>query len=362
MTSLVTQLDTRLISTEAEWDAIAPDWDAVLADTADATAFQSFAFLRCWWQHFGRGKQLFIVVAEDRDSIVGIAPLQLVRDRCVGKNALVLQFLGMPDELDRPRFLVPDGDVLNVLLERIIADISQWDWIRLEEIERGSWQVARIKAWSDENRLLFRSMPLHHVPYLKKSGNWAEFLETKSRHFKKRLRQRERKAQRLHEVGYCSAHGGPSTAELVERFFAIEARSWKSPEGLDVGGEDGYREFYRRLLNHDSDVLRGHAIVQHIDGKDSAATLGFSSRNTYYSLQIAHDARFDKLSPGSLLEDFEMAWFFDNPTLTRYEFLGGGGASKRRWTDDTIDTVTLLLRKRGLHATLVDTLRFLLRR
>ncbi len=364
MTSLMRQLDTRLIATEAEWDALAQHWDAVLAETPDATALQSFAFLRCWWRHFGCGKQLFIVVARDGDTPVGIAPLQLVKDRYFGKSCSVLQFLGMPDEIDRPRFLVRDGDteVLAALLDGIASMSARWDTMRLEEVDSTCWQTGQLQAWAEAMRLSFRSMPLHPVPFLEKTGDWAEFLESKSRHFRKRLNQRERKLRRRHELSYRSAHGGAGTAELVERFFAIEAQSWKAPEGLDVGGEGGYQEFYGRLLKHDSDALRGHVIVQYIDDEASAATLGFSSRGTYYSLQIAHDTRFDALSPGAVLEDYEMAWFFENPGLSRYEFLGGAFANKRRWTEDAIDTVTLLLRKRGLHTSLADATRFLLRR
>lgn len=361
---MVTRPSARVLTTEKQWDELAHDWDDLQRNATGATAFQSFSFLRCWWKQFARGRKLFIVVATDGNRLVGIAPLQLACSRSLGKKYRVLQFIGMPDELDRPRFLVRHGDVdtMNSLLNCIIAAAEHWDLIELEEVESDFWQIAPLRAWADKLRLSFRSTPFHPVPYLCKSGSWQEFLQTRSLHFRKRLHERERKVRKKHRLHYRSSHGGPATGRLVEQFFAIEARSWKVAKGLDVGSAGGYRGFYGQLLRHDSDALRGHAIVQYIDDKESAATLGFSSNDTYYSLQIAHDTRYNKLSPGSLLEDLEMKWFFENDHLKRYEFLGGAGMNKSRWTDDAIDTVTLEIGRRGIHKTLADLLRFLLRR
>jgi CelD/BcsL family acetyltransferase involved in cellulose biosynthesis len=162
----------------------------------------------------------------------------------------------------------------------------------------------------------------------------------------------ERKVQLLHKLTYTAAHGGKDIEPLIQDFVAVEQRSWKYTAGLDIGFDRAYRDFYRDLLTADSAALQGHALVQYFDGHPSAATLGFSSDSVYYSLQIAHDSEFDALSPGTLLEAAEMQWFFDEPSFTTYEFLGGDGPNKRRWTSTSLETNTQIIARTGYRSAL----------
>jgi CelD/BcsL family acetyltransferase involved in cellulose biosynthesis len=278
------------------------------------------------------------------------------RRRVLGRHSSVLEVLGTPDALDRPRFLVAEGDeeTMFALLGTIARHRDTWDVLQLDEMESSAWQGQRIATWARQSGLRYRQQALHPVPYLQKSGDWEHFLRGRSRHFARRLRDAERRVQRDHELTYQHSHGANGTAALVERFFEVEARSWKAKDGLDVGSEPAYRDFYHDLLRTDTRALCGHAFMQCIDTMPSAVTLGFSSGSMYYSLQIAHDARFDRLSPGTLLEAYEMQWFHANPELKRYEFLGGAGANKQRWTRTAVDTDIAYIYKPGVHMALAD--------
>lgn len=144
---------------------------------------------------------------------------------------------------------------------------------------------------------------------------------------------------------------------MVDLFFDVESRSWKRDAEVDVGSHEEYRNFYRELMGGQASTLTGHAIVQYMDDQPSAATLGFSAAGRYYSLQIAHDLRFNPLSPGTLLEAYELEWFFGQD-FERYEFLGGAGFNKRRWTDRAIDTCCLHVRRPGIVMAAADAYRF----
>ena len=54
-------------------------WNALVAETAGATVFQTYEWFECWWKAFGSRHELFLVTLLDNDSLVGIAPLMLVR-------------------------------------------------------------------------------------------------------------------------------------------------------------------------------------------------------------------------------------------------------------------------------------------
>ncbi len=346
-----------VVTTDAEWSRLAPQWDALRQSVDGATALQSYNFLRSWWKHFGHDKRLRIITVTNEDKLLGIAPLQLARRRMYRKQYRVLEFLGMPDELDRPHILVPEGDeqVLRLLLSGAGQFSEDWDLIQLDELDSAGWQASCVANWAKQQRLGCRSEPLHPVPFLEKSGSWEDFVRGKSRRFGKRLRYLRRRVERDHELSYRWSHGPGLHAELLDEFFAIEAKSWKAQKGYDVGSEAGYRDFYVELLGTDSSAMRGHIVVQYIDSVPSAATFGFSSGRTYHSLQIAQDSRFDRFSPGTLLEAFEMQWFFENSDLRRYELLGGEGSNKRRWASGHTDTCVIRVYRPNLRFAAANT-------
>ena len=352
-----------VVTSQSAWDDLADEWDSLLASMADATALQRHEFLRIWWHHFGNDKQLCVIVARQDHRVVGIAPLQIASRRLYRKTYQVLEFIGMPDELDRPQFLVAEENhaVLTAMLDAAFALPAAWQQLQLDELITDEWQMRCICDWADENRLWARIEPLHPVPYVDKKGDWQQFLASRSRRFGKRLRSAERRLEREHAVEYRASHGPQCHEELLDAFFEVEAKSWKVDEGFDVGSENGYRGFYHDLLAKDCDAMRGHIIVQYIDETPSAATLGFSSHGSYYALQIAHDSEYNRFSPGTLLEAFEMRWFFAHDGLHRYELLGGAGNNKRRWSTSEYDTSIVYVQKPNLRFALARACRTLYR-
>ncbi len=353
---MTSQDESAEIVTDLEgWAALKEAWARCLSSAPGATAFQSHEFLRCWWDHFGGDQTPFVLALRETDRVLGIAPLQLVRRRILGRQYRVLEFMGMPDELDRPQFLVGENDrtTLEGLLDALAAH-RDWDMIRLDELPAESWQLPVLEAWAERNDFRFRSEPLHPVPFLVKGGDWNWYVAQRSRRFAKRLRETERRLARDYSVSYRWCHGGEASKALLEDFLAVEYNSWKAYEGFDVGVEQAYRTFYEDLLCRESEALHGHVLVQYLDANPSAATLAFSSEGVYYSLQIAHDKAYERYSPGTLLEAVEMRWFFEQDWLRRYEFLGGGGGNKERWTKTSVDTRTVIIRRRSKRLALGD--------
>ena len=330
-----------LIDSARQWERYQDRWDRLADRVTDATAFQRFRFLRTWWRHFGADKRLYIVVAEKGGRLCGALPLQIAERRKLGRRYRVLEFIGMPDELDRPRLLVPgDSDALwAALMEGLSRDDRAWDLIQLDELENGGAEIARLSRWARNRGLWHWITPLHPVPYLEKTGGFEDYLAGRSRKLRKSLRNSRNRAQRELGIRYEEADDPDAVTRLLDVFFRIERASWKAAEQRDVGRIAAYPAFYRELLTGTPE-FQPHAIVQYLGGEPSAATFGFRQGGEYYALQIAHDHRFDRYSPGTLLESFEMERFFANPELRRYEFLGGSGFNKRRWTATASATST----------------------
>src|SRR3990170_7916708 len=55
------------------------EWNKVLEKSKDNNVFLTWEFLFTFWNHFGSGKKLRILVIEDKKEIIAIAPLRQSR-------------------------------------------------------------------------------------------------------------------------------------------------------------------------------------------------------------------------------------------------------------------------------------------
>jgi CelD/BcsL family acetyltransferase involved in cellulose biosynthesis len=64
-----------------------PDWNRLLSMSKTQSPFLTFEWITSWWKHYGKGKELMVLVAVEDSEVIGIAPL--MKDR-------VVQFIGTP--------------------------------------------------------------------------------------------------------------------------------------------------------------------------------------------------------------------------------------------------------------------------
>ncbi|MET9252391.1 GNAT family N-acetyltransferase [Streptomyces sp. NPDC048182] len=75
----MTPFSTELVTEEAEFAALAPDWQRLYRSCATATPFQSHAWLHSWWLSYGGRGALRVLLARAGGELVGAAPLMRVR-------------------------------------------------------------------------------------------------------------------------------------------------------------------------------------------------------------------------------------------------------------------------------------------
>ena len=90
------QVRVREVTTGGELSSLGAHWDKVVWQAADTSPFLSLDWITSWWDHFGEGRKLFVLVAEDGDGIAGIAPFVISRYRFLGLPLRVLELAGAP--------------------------------------------------------------------------------------------------------------------------------------------------------------------------------------------------------------------------------------------------------------------------
>ena len=330
-----------VVEDEAGWDALEPVWDALLVRTPGHTVFQSYAWLRLWWQAFGAGKALYILVLRRNSEVVGIAPLQISQARIWGRSFRRVELIGMPDEIDRPTCLFPETATACAMsvLDHLHARRAHWDMLQLDEQIAGSPLAVAVRDFSAGNGLMFATTPFHPCPYLELDTTWEAHLAQRSRRLRRNLRAAKR---RLSAAGRLELRRCTTPAEIREhlpRYVALEARSWKPAAGIGIARSPDYLAFYEALARSYGGDGAFHLLLLELDGRPIAGTLALDWRGVYYSLQIAHDGSYDACSPGTVLEALELETCFASGAWHEYDFLGGALNNKLRWTSTVRPTL-----------------------
>ena len=166
-------------------------------------------------------------------------------------------------------------------------------------------------------------------------GRWWE--DVRGRSFDDYLAARDgalrevvrRKAARLERDGAALTMIGPgSSADEVEAGIAdyetVYAASWKEAEP--------FPDFQPTLMRRLAEAGWLRLALLHQSGQPVAAQLWAVVGGTATVLKLAHDQRFDKQSPGTVLTAFAIRTLMTGATIERLDFGRGDDPYKRGWT------------------------------
>lgn len=317
------QLRIELISAEAEFAALAPAWDELVAAMPRPSPFMLNAWLVEWWRHFGAEGQLAVRAAFRGGRLVAGLPL-FVRQ---GKGLRTLEFIGGTKAALADVMLLPGEGDSTVAAVAEAGDDLDYDFANVFGLPAES-RLAATAAWR-ELRLIERL----EAPVLDLSDGWDAVYERK---FSPKVRQtRRRRRRHLEELGSVAISVARKPDELgpafddAARLYALRWRGRREGSGLtSVTGADFYRSAVLGLAPHD--VSR--VLTLRLDGRPVAANVYLQFSQTLYGLVMAFDPAFARYSPGSeaLFSALEAA---AGEGITRAEFLGAATGHKQEFTD-----------------------------
>src|SRR5215210_4937363 len=78
-TRLSKLLRTSVLRSAGEFAALEEEWEDLYRDSAQATPFQTWAWLYSWWEAYGEDYELRLITVRDGALLVGLVPLMLER-------------------------------------------------------------------------------------------------------------------------------------------------------------------------------------------------------------------------------------------------------------------------------------------
>jgi CelD/BcsL family acetyltransferase involved in cellulose biosynthesis len=166
-------------------------------------------------------------------------------------------------------------------------------------------------------------------------GRWSE--DVRGQGFDRYLAARDgalrevirRKTARLERDGatltMIGAGGSPADPEAgIADYETVYAASWKEAEPFPA--------FQPTLMRNLAKVGWLRLALCHLGGRPIAAQLWVFAGGTATVLKLAHDQRFDRQSPGTVLTAFAIRALMESDTVETLDFGRGDDPYKRGWT------------------------------
>ena len=339
-----------LITTRAEFDTLAGDWNSLFARCGRSThAFQTFNWCSHWADHFLGGERdptLAIVTARRRGRLVLVAPL--VVERFAGLK--IVTWLGAPVS-QYGDIIAEEGPHLMPALRRawaFLIDTVRPDAVRLNKTRAD----AVVGPLLDE--LGLRTTQRQIAPYIDfgASDSYAAF---ETRYPARDRKNRRRLNKRLQETGTVELtrtgvevspalgsrmgdHGRSAGAAAID---VVEMkRRWLTAKGLVSPAltDPRFAPFFAAAASS-TDRPAGVAIsALTISGKPIAMEIAIECRERASLHVIAYEQGYEKFGPGSLLMERSLESRLDRGFAV-VDLLAPGSAYKQEWTDTSVEVL-----------------------
>lgn len=322
-------MQAKIIDTDKGFNDLKDTWSQVLAQSATNHIFLTHEWLSAWWEDYGQGNRLFIIVVEDQDAVIAIAPLMITK----GKK---LQFIAqeISDYLD---FIIcRNRTECFEMIFRAIQDCPDWDWADLAYLPADSpnyehW--ARSLAAIPAVRKSLGPDGVAIVLDLKTGGKqWTDIESSLPGKRRKDLKRCAKLLSREGDLELIRAKTYPEIAEQFRHFVENHRRRW----GRSGGGSqfDDPRQVAHYLNVARKLSARGWMELSSLklNEKYIAMAYGYTYEGRYYYYTPAFDPDYWKYSPGNLLIKSLIEAFYQDGSIEIFDLLRGDEDYKYVWS------------------------------
>jgi CelD/BcsL family acetyltransferase involved in cellulose biosynthesis len=323
---------TRVTDT-AQFLTLKEQWNILLPSSAGNTLFLTFEWLSTWWKVFGNDNKLCVLLVEDGNELVAIAPLYYRTRHVAGIPLCEIGLLGNQSVgSDFLGFIIKQGheqEVLSAITEELKLD-SRWDRIMLDDVDGDAAPVGSLRDLGRSCGSYLSQRPASTCPSMPLPATWDEFMAQPDKIFK-RIVQREcvKKLHKRHQVELVISVDRQPLDPWLQTLFDLHTERWHSDGQPGAFDDTRMKEFYSTVsaLFLQRGWLRLSAL--RVDGKVEVMEYGVVYGDAYYSLQGGCSARGLELKAGHVLQYHIFESLVGH--LREFRFLRGAERYKYQW-------------------------------
>jgi CelD/BcsL family acetyltransferase involved in cellulose biosynthesis len=321
-----------LLVTSEDFEALAPEWEALFARVPGAPPFLHPAWQRTWLRHFGAETSPVFLALRRGNELAGVAALDVgsggtrqLGDHNVTDYAGPLVLPGFEE--------AACGAAIEWLMEELASSMLFWGVAADSPLRPAIAAGAARFGWTCEEE--------HEAvcPRAELPGDFETFLAGLSKHDRHELR---RKLRNLGAAGDVQFHVFRSPEEIGGRMDRFLELMRISRDDKDEFLTPAMEQYFRDVARTFADLGMMRLAVLSLDGRDAAMILYFESETTVFLYNSGYDPEFSKLAVGLLSKALALQDAIGRGMKT-FDFLRGEEEYKRHLGGAPVEVLRLRL-------------------
>jgi CelD/BcsL family acetyltransferase involved in cellulose biosynthesis len=308
------------------------EWNALAASMRYPTVFCMWEWIFTWWEHFGAGRDLRLLLVRRNGQLKGILPLFSER-RFFGSDGRIGRVLGycsaselFPDPLDIVSAPADARKCAEAALGYLKTTSKDWDVLHLRFLTEDS---DLLRCVADAGHGDSRTEQISGAPHIPIAGTYDGYLQSLSGNERSKIGRCRRKLMGRQGVEYVDL-GSENMPQVLQALLELHEKRAAEKKIHSSFARADVIAFHRDLLNR---IDRSHVWLRGLRYRGAliAVFYGYAlgGRISYY--QLGHDPAWGTFSPGVVLLQETIREAFERG-FTEYNFLQGEEEFKYRWT------------------------------
>ncbi len=301
------RLSVHLLQSEAQFAALAVQWNRLHAEARVASVFNSWLWQFNWWKLYGAGRRLAILTANEGAEIVGILALYLQPLRILRRDVQILRLVGTeadthPDDLGP--VLAPGSESAAALaLARAALRLPLAEVHIFSDIDPRSSFPRAVERAAGEQGLAGVKGASERISFIELPRSWNAFLRALKSSRRSRIRRARKKLHAAHPgTRFFVWENLDHLDDAVDRLADLHRRRWQAAGGASESfATRAYVEFHRGVIR--SFLTRGwlRLYCLEVDGAVAAMMYAYRFRNRIFLMQAGFDPVLAQCKPGAVL-------------------------------------------------------------
>ena len=328
--------------------SLANTWNHILSQSESDNIFLTWEWVFNWWQVYGGGKELRVLVLRDQDgAIVAIAPFYVRGKKILGGLSInEIRFLGTgedvsPDYLD---FIIKKGfenEAVNVFI-KYLAVRNGWHIINLTDMLSTSFNVKILQKVATDNKLVVEKSERATCPYIQLLPNWEEYISGLSKNMRYNIKRRRQNLEKTFKTRYFIWQDIGELEYAMERLSFLHKKRWGQKGGKHGFSSKEYNAFHQAVAREFA--MKGWLQLSclELDGEIAGMLYDYRYRNKIYYYQGGFDPSLYKYSLGLVLRAYVIQKAVESG-IKEIDLLKGGYDHKYMWTEHDRYTINLMI-------------------
>ncbi len=228
-----------LITDALQFEALRYEWQQLVEACPDTSIFQSWEWQYTWWQTFGKGKQLWLLLVYESQRLVGIGPFyrRWGQLRLIGDDRLT-----GGDFLD---IIVTTPAIARQIAEYIFRQAGKWNVAVMHGLRRHSWFC---NILLQDERFYHYCLPGHVCPIIPLPADHEQFISALGRRTRRNIRNYERRLFGQYNMCIEQVSGTMQMQNVLQKLMSLQGlrrNRLLKPSALDTRP---WQQFHRHLL------------------------------------------------------------------------------------------------------------------